>query len=260
MLKLENGNVIQHDVIKWYDIVQIKLSNTCLFGLKADGTVVTSDRIEQNEYSNWNNVIYIDIDKFQIGGGVYGIKKDGTLIGTDYDLKLFENVNSIENEKLSAKDKYIKNKQEEIKQKEIYTENQYLKGIELFEKGYFKEAIKCFTPQYKNSDTYIENCNEKIKVLTLQQKHKQLNEALSDLTDEYKMHKINLRNYLIYTIGTTILCVLTMLSRNTVIYYIGLAFMAYFGLKAAKEDYDRKITKMAIKEIEDDISKIEKSV
>ena len=107
---------------KWSDIVGIACGDTHTVGLKSDGTVVAVGcNLEgQCNVSDWTDIVAISC------GCNYtvGLKSDGTIIHTKEpkrlsDWKLFENVDTLEEEWKTTKEKWEKAKQEQAERKKV---------------------------------------------------------------------------------------------------------------------------------------------
>lgn len=107
---------------KWSDIVGIACGGTHTVGLKSDGTVVAVGcNLEgQCNVSDWTDIVAISC------GCNYtvGLKSDGTIIHTKEpkrlsDWKLFENVDTLEEEWKTTKEKWEKAKQEQAERKKV---------------------------------------------------------------------------------------------------------------------------------------------
>lgn len=86
-----NPNVTTSIIDSWTGIKQLVGHETCLFGLKTDGTIVyngTYTGVNGPSVSfvpaNWTNLKYISVTPIDVDSGYYaliGIKNDGTLMG-----------------------------------------------------------------------------------------------------------------------------------------------------------------------------------
>ncbi len=67
------------EVVDWTDIIQVVADNGATYGLKSDGTVVTTKERYQGEISQWKNVIQLQHED----DGVFGITEDSEALFTD---------------------------------------------------------------------------------------------------------------------------------------------------------------------------------
>ena len=66
------------DVDDWVDIIQVAACRGCTFGLKADGTVVTTGTTdwEHNKVENWTDICEIFVNE----NSIVGLRKDGKVV------------------------------------------------------------------------------------------------------------------------------------------------------------------------------------
>lgn len=68
------------NVFGWTDIVEVSIEYSSTVGLKSDGTVVTTDEMDQNEMSKWHGIVSIASGNYH----TVGLKSDGTVVVNNY--------------------------------------------------------------------------------------------------------------------------------------------------------------------------------
>ena len=81
------GNSIStynHDLKNWNNILSVSAGSSDSFGLKSDGTVIsTGSNYEEYDVSNWSNIVSISAGEYH----TIGLKSDGTVVSTGSNSK-----------------------------------------------------------------------------------------------------------------------------------------------------------------------------
>lgn len=129
---------------EWSDLIAITSSKTCLVRLKSDGRVSLSyttfhDRDKWLEVYKWRDIIAIGCDD----NIIVGLKADGTLVKCGEtekytninDIKLFNSIDTIEEEIVTAKKLY--------EEKKLIKEEKIAKACHILEEQFAKAQAEC---------------------------------------------------------------------------------------------------------------------
>lgn len=155
----ENG---QCDVEDWDNIIEIAAGFDFTVGLRADGTVLAAgQRLFGANFalSEWNDVVAI----FVADSRIVGLRNDGTVLlnGDDYGLhrwpessewKLFNNIDTIEQERLEAKERAERERRDAEKR----AEQEHKEAVERAEKER-QERITSLTAELLLLNTELSN-------------------------------------------------------------------------------------------------------